>query len=103
MHGRDNDDTSARCNPCGYNAFSRNNSDDYAVSCGAGAMQKMCLCIPEEWAASHDLRWFGEGGEGVSAQLSWFQVGLAVLWQGDNAAGSESLTLFEDAGALCVN
>ncbi len=30
---------------------------------------------------------------GVSAQLSWFQVGLAVLWQGDNAAGSESLTL----------
>lgn len=32
------------------------------------------------------------GKKGAAAQLSWFQVGLAVLWQGDNAAGSESLT-----------
>lgn len=78
MHGRDNDDTSAKCNPCGYNAFSRNNSDDYAVSCGAGAMQKMCLCIPEEWAASHDLRWFG-GGVGKAYQLSW--AGFRLDWQ----------------------
>lgn len=30
--------------------------------------------------------------QGAAAQLSWFQVGLAALWQGDNAAGSESLT-----------
>lgn len=29
----------------------------------------------------------------TSSQLSWFQVGLAVLWQGDNAAGSKSLPL----------
>ena len=76
-------------------------TDDDAVPCGAGAMQKMWLFIQGEWAASHDLGWFGE--KGVSAQLSGFQVGLAALWQGDNAAGSESLTLFEDAGALCVN
>lgn len=38
---------SAKRYPSAYNAFSRNNPNDDAASCGAAVLQKMCLCIQE--------------------------------------------------------
>lgn len=89
---------SAKRYPGAYNAFSRNNANDDAASCGAAALQKMCLCI-QEWVVKSRPQMIGGGKKKKkekkrkAQQLSRFQVGLAVLWQGDNAAGSESLTL----------
>lgn len=66
---------------------------------GALAMQEMLLV--------HSGAGEGWGVGGVErrciSSAEPFQVGLAMLWQSDDAAGSEHLPLFEDAGALCGN
>lgn len=42
----------------------------------------------------HDLRWCRLERPIGSAQLSWFWGWIGRFWRGDNAAGSESLTLW---------